>query len=115
MSIADVLRPSDMELLDEQLRSVIESDDPALRSAVAGLRDSWPGGHDAVRLATASLDTALGEAGIVLGHGPDDYGDNGRVSKYSPARAIRPSRISTTRANGKSSRPFPSASRDAKS
>lgn len=68
MSIMDVLRPSEMELLDEQLRSVIESDDRPLRSAVVGLTDSWPGGHDAVRLATTDLDTALGEAGIVLGH-----------------------------------------------
>jgi len=68
MAITDVLRPSDMELLDDQLRSVIESSDAAVRSAVANLAQSWPDGHEAVNGATAKLDSALEGAGIVLGH-----------------------------------------------
>ena len=68
MAIADVLRPSDMELLDEQLRSVIATSDPEVRSAVAGLAISWSAGHEAVSAATAKLDRALDAAGIGLGH-----------------------------------------------
>ena len=68
MSIMDVIRPSEMELLDEQLRSVIESGSQTLRSAVVRLTESWQGGHEAVRSATTGLDKALGQAGIVLGH-----------------------------------------------
>ena len=68
MAITDVLRPSDMELLDEQLRSVIDSTDPAVRSALAGLAASWPEGHEAVSAATAKLDSALDAAGVVVGH-----------------------------------------------
>jgi hypothetical protein len=68
LAITDVLRPSDMELLDEQLRTVIDASDSALRSAVAGLATSWRAGHEAVHAATAKLDNALDAAGIVLGH-----------------------------------------------
>ena len=68
MAIADVLRPSDMELLDEQLRRVIGATDPAVRSAVAGLAGSWRAGHEAVRAATEKMDNALDAAEIVLGH-----------------------------------------------
>lgn len=68
LSIMDVLRPSEMELLDKQLRSVIESDSPALAAAIGVLADSWTGGHDAVRSATEALDAALDESGVVLGH-----------------------------------------------
>lgn len=66
LALADVLRPSDLELLDRQLRAVIESHDPGVREAVADLATSWAGGHDAVRHATESLDAKLGSAGLNL-------------------------------------------------
>lgn len=68
MALADVLRPTDLELLDEQLRAVIESADPGVVSAVGHLASSWPDGHEAVRNATARLDEALEAAGLVLEH-----------------------------------------------
>ena len=68
MAITDVLRPTDMELLDAQLRSVIDSPDSEVRSAIAGLAGSWAAGHEAVSAATAKLDGALEAAGIALGH-----------------------------------------------
>lgn len=68
MAITDVLRPSDMELLDAQLRSVLDSTDPAVKAAVGALAESWSAGHDAVRKATESLDSVLETAGIALGH-----------------------------------------------
>ncbi|ORA15571.1 hypothetical protein BST16_09190 [Mycobacterium asiaticum DSM 44297] len=68
MAIADVLRPNDMELLDDQLRSVISSGDAGVRAAIAGLAGSWTSGHHAVADATADLDTALEAAGLVVDH-----------------------------------------------
>lgn len=68
MAIADALRVTDIELLDEQLRSVVDSDDPNVRAAVAGLAGAWAKGHEAVRHATATLDAAITDAGLVLDH-----------------------------------------------
>ena len=68
MAVADVLRPTDMELLDAQLRSVINSGDTRVLAAVASLANSWPAGHEAVRQSTAGLDEALEAAGLVLNH-----------------------------------------------
>ena len=68
VAIADVLRPNDMELLDEQLRSVIDSGDSAVREAIEILVGSWPDGHQSVQRATAALDTALDGAGLALSH-----------------------------------------------
>lgn len=68
MAITDVLRPSDMELLDQQLRSVIDCSDPRVKEAVAQLAESWSAGHDTVRVATGNLDSALAAGGIAIGH-----------------------------------------------
>jgi hypothetical protein len=68
IAIADVLRPNDMELLDEQLRSVISSGNATVRAAIDQLVRSWSGGHQAVQSATAQLDTALDAAGLTLSH-----------------------------------------------
>jgi hypothetical protein len=68
MALADVLRPTDLELLDEQLRAVVDSADLRLQDAIGRLAASWPDGHEAVRSATASLDDALEAAGLVLEH-----------------------------------------------
>jgi len=64
LALADVLRPTDLELLDQQLRAVIESPDVSVRRAVADLVSSWTSGHDAVRQASGALDAALAGAGI---------------------------------------------------
>ena len=68
LALADVLRPTDLELLDCQLRAVVESRDVAVRQAVADLATSWAAGHDAVRRATEALDAALDGAGLDLNH-----------------------------------------------
>ncbi len=68
MALADVLRPTDLELLDDQLRAVIDCTDVSVQGAVAALADSWPEGHDAVRRAAVGLDTALESSGLVLEH-----------------------------------------------
>lgn len=67
-AFSDVLRPTDLELLDVQLRSVIETTDANLATAVTELANSWPMGHDAVRRSTENLDVALNQAGVTLGH-----------------------------------------------
>ncbi|ORM08379.1 hypothetical protein A5N77_20100 [Prescottella equi] len=66
LALADVLRPTDVELLDRHLRAVIECHDASVRRAVADLAASWPTGHDAVKHATAALDTALARAGLTV-------------------------------------------------
>ena len=66
MALADALRPTDLELLDDQLRAVIDSSDLAVLRAVAALTNSWAEGHEAVRRAAAGLDAALENAGLVL-------------------------------------------------
>ena len=68
IAIADAIRTSDIELLDEQLRSVIDSVDPNVRAAVAALAMAWEEGHEAVRQAADALDAALHDAGLVLEH-----------------------------------------------
>ena len=67
LALADVLQCTDLELLDDQLRNVTESNDATVRQAVADLSASWGVGHDAVRMATEALDAALEVAGIDLG------------------------------------------------
>ncbi|MCP9274057.1 protein DpdJ [Mycolicibacterium arenosum] len=68
VAIADVLVPGDLELLDVQLRSVIDSGNNLVRTAIETLVRSWPNGHQAVEDATNALDTALEAAGIALSH-----------------------------------------------
>jgi len=66
LALADVLRPTDLELLDGQLRAVIDARAVSVRQAVADLATSWAAGHDAVRRSTEALDAALGGAGLSL-------------------------------------------------
>jgi hypothetical protein len=66
LAIADVLRPTDLEVLDGQLRAVIDSSAVAVGQAVAELATSWAAGHDAVRRSTKGLDDALSGAGLSL-------------------------------------------------
>ncbi len=66
LALGDVLRSTDLELLDRQLRAVIDSSDVACRQAVGVLATSWAAGHDSVRAATESLDAALVSAGLKL-------------------------------------------------
>jgi hypothetical protein len=68
MALADVLRPTDVELLDQQLRAIINAADSDVLDAVGRLAASWHDGHEAVRRATASLDDAVEAAGLVLQH-----------------------------------------------
>ncbi|CAB4966649.1 unannotated protein [freshwater metagenome] len=68
MALADVLRPTDLERLDEQVRMVVDCSDPGVLQAVSHLADAWSGGHDDVRCATEALDVALEATGIVLEH-----------------------------------------------
>ncbi|WP_267618363.1 protein DpdJ [Gordonia bronchialis] len=66
LALADVLCPTDLERLDHQLRAVIESPDDPVRQAVADLAASWTSGHEAVKRATETLDTALAGAALSL-------------------------------------------------
>lgn len=66
LALADALRPTDLEMLDHQLRAVIDSQDVSVRQAVAGLVANWVSGHDAVRQATDTLDGTLASAGLRL-------------------------------------------------
>ena len=68
LALTEVLRPTELELLDEQLRAVIDSSDVQVRASVQGLALSWPAGHEGVRVATANLDQALAAAALVLAH-----------------------------------------------
>jgi hypothetical protein len=67
VALANVMLPTDTELLDAELRSVVESDNSNVRVAIEQLARSWDSGHEAVRLATEEMDDALGRAGIVVG------------------------------------------------
>lgn len=66
LALADILQLTDLEVLDGQLRAVIDSPVVAVRQAVADLATSWAAGHDAVRRSTEALDAALGAAGLSL-------------------------------------------------
>ena len=68
MSLADVMRPSDVESVDIQLRAVIGSRAPAVVQSIELLASSWREGHIAVRKAADALDSALADADIGLEH-----------------------------------------------
>ena len=68
MALADAVRPTDLERLDEQVRLVVDCADPAVLDAVSRLAGAWPDGHEAVHSATEALDVSLAGAGIVLEH-----------------------------------------------
>lgn len=68
MALADVLRPTDLERLDEQVRMIVDCSDKGVLEAVSRLAGAWSDGHEAVRSATEALDKALEEVGILLEH-----------------------------------------------
>jgi hypothetical protein len=68
MALADVMRPTDLELMDEQLRAVIDSPESTVKESVEQLATSWRSGHESVRHATARLDRVLETAGLTLQH-----------------------------------------------
>ena len=68
MALADAIRPTDMERLDEQVRLVVECSDPTVLDAVSRLVSAWTDGHEAVHSATEVLDFSLAGAGIILEH-----------------------------------------------
>ncbi|WP_342660848.1 ATP-dependent RNA helicase DeaD [Rhodococcus ruber] len=68
MSLMDLMRPTDVELMDDQLRSVIDSRAPEVRASIERLAGAWPEGHSAVSDATAALESTLFSAGLKLDH-----------------------------------------------
>ena len=68
MALRDAIRPSDMELMDIQLRSLLATPDKDVAVAIQDLTSAWRSGHHAVREATTQLETALSGVGVVLGH-----------------------------------------------
>jgi hypothetical protein len=65
-SLADVLRPSDIESLDEQLSAVALTEDRSFLTALEELRLSWTGGHEAVRKAVNTLEIQARTTGLFL-------------------------------------------------
>lgn len=69
MSLQDALRPSDMELLDSELRGFLAiADHPGVAAAMQTLAAAWRSGHSEVHLATTALEGALRAVGIEMGH-----------------------------------------------
>lgn len=68
VAIEDVLRPDDMETLDTQLRSVIDSREPGVHASIHNLVQSWPDGHQSVQAAALGLDHELDAVGLALSH-----------------------------------------------
>jgi hypothetical protein len=68
MALADVVRPTDLERMDQQVRMVVNCLDPAVLNSVGRLAGAWTAGHEAVRTATRVLDDSLEDAGVVLEH-----------------------------------------------
>lgn len=68
MALRDAIRPSDMELMDIELRSFLATPDNDVAVAIQDLTSAWRSGHHAVRVATAQLETALSGVGVELGH-----------------------------------------------
>lgn len=68
MALRDAIRPSDMELMDIELRSLLTTPDNDVALAIQELAGAWREGHQAVRAATTQLETALRGVGIELGH-----------------------------------------------
>jgi hypothetical protein len=68
MALRDAIRPSDMEMMDIELRSLLATPDNDVAVAIQDLAGAWRHGHQAVRAATTQLETALRGVGIELGH-----------------------------------------------
>jgi hypothetical protein len=68
MALQDALRPSDMELMDAELRAFLAITDAEVGAAVQTLAGAWRSGHAHVRQATAALDDALRSVGVEMGH-----------------------------------------------
>jgi len=68
MALRDALRPSDMELMDAELRAFLGTTNADVATAVQTLAGSWRDGHAAVRAATVALEAALRDVGVEMGH-----------------------------------------------
>jgi hypothetical protein len=68
MALRDAIRPSDMELMDIELRSLLATSESEVAAAIQELTRAWRNGHQAVRFATTQLETTLRSVGIDLGH-----------------------------------------------
>ncbi len=68
MALRDAIRPSDMELMDRELRSLLATPDSDVAPAIQQLTTAWRDGHNAVREATTRLETVLSGVGVELGH-----------------------------------------------
>jgi len=68
MALRDALRPSDMELMDAELRAFLGTTNADVAAAVQTLAGSWRDGHAAVRAATVALEAALRDVGVEMGH-----------------------------------------------
>ncbi|MET3962801.1 hypothetical protein ABIE44_002735 [Marmoricola sp. OAE513] len=68
MALRDAIRPSDMELMDIELRSLLSTPDNEVAVAIQELAGAWREGHQAVRAATTRLESALQGVGVELGH-----------------------------------------------
>lgn len=66
LALGDAFHPTELELLDAQLRTVIETNDLRVQQAVADLATSWSAGHEAVKQAGAALEIALTESAISI-------------------------------------------------
>lgn len=62
----DAMRPGDFAEVDRQMRAVLTSGDPSLRSALDRLRSAWARGHEEVAKALETLTGDAKEAGLAL-------------------------------------------------
>lgn len=68
LALRDALHPSDLELMDAELRAFLRTNNPDIALAVRSLAASWRDGHGAVRTATVALERALRDVGVELGN-----------------------------------------------
>ncbi|GAA1546983.1 protein DpdJ [Kribbella lupini] len=68
MTLRDAIRPSELEMMDTELRSLLAAADNDVAGAIQVLTSAWRDGHQAVRAATRQLETALRGVGVELGH-----------------------------------------------
>lgn len=60
------LTPTAVDTMDEELVTLLRSESPSVRAAIASLRDAWTAGHAAVAEAVHLVDEAAGAIGLSL-------------------------------------------------
>lgn len=68
MALREAIRPSDMEMMDTEIRAFLATRDNDVARAAQGLAHAWRAGHAAVGAATAELERAVRDVGVELGH-----------------------------------------------